>query len=166
MYDGALGITAADPGIGTAILLVGGGLIHVGIPLLGSGAEREALAVERLRTGFRPDTSGWSSYRRSWSHLALGGGMILAAFPFALVGGLYWDEVTFSDYAALALLSGGAVFGGIGMLEQYYSGYRFVKSHRRTHRALAAPVSLSLQPLLRMGRRGGFAGGLALRGDF
>lgn len=167
MHDGAFGITAADPGIGGTILALGGGFIHLGIPLLGFGAEREALATETLRPGFTQDASGWRAYTLSWRLISIGGGLLLIGFPIAIAGALdYEDESSPADLVGGALAISGLAVGGVGVLTQYYAGYLFYESHGETHRALEAPVSLSLQPVLRLGSRGSLAGGLALRAEF
>jgi hypothetical protein len=166
LHDGAFGITAADPGIGGAILAAGGGFITLGIPLVGYGAEREAQAAKALHPGFEPHPSALRAYRQSWQLIGAGGALVLVAMPLGIVGALDYENDNALDYTALTLLIGGATVGGMGVLEQWWSGYCFVRSHRKSHDALHPPVSLSLQPVLRLAARGSDGAGLKLVANF
>lgn len=54
VYDGAFGITAADPGIGGFIAAAGVGLIHIGIPFMGVGADRLEAGTKGAKPGYEP----------------------------------------------------------------------------------------------------------------
>lgn len=166
-YDGAFGITAADPGIGGSILALGGALVHVGIPLMGHGAGHEEEAARARGQGFAAEPSGWGAYRQSWLLIGAGGALILTGFPFAIVAALDVDKQRPAmGYIAGALMYGGAAIGGAGILEQWYSGYRFARSHGKARRSLEGSVSVSLLPLVRPGREGVDGGGFLLMAAF
>lgn len=160
LYDGAFGITAADPGFAIFFAVAGGGLIHAGIPIYGSGAGK----LEKAAGGGAAGTpgsveSGWSHYRRSWQFMAGGSAVLVATFPFAIMAALDWDrENEAVHYTAATLGITGIGLLGIGALEQHYSLYRFVKSAGYARDRLRAKPRVSLQPLFRLDKQGPGAG--------
>lgn len=166
-YDGAFGITAADPGIGGSIIGAGVGLIHLGIPIMGSGTRKEETAAKGLHPDFEAAPSGWPAYRQSWKWIGAGGAIVLSSFPFIIVTALDTDHQRPGiEWVAGGLLYGGLTVAGIGILEQYYSGYRFSRGHAKARHALLESVSVSLQPLLLLGTRGEKTTGIRLNAAF
>lgn len=160
VYDGAFGITAADPGIGGFIGAAGLGLIHAGIPIYGFGASKlEQGAGEGTLGGPEFAESGWSHYRRSWKFMAGGSVVLVAALPLAIAGALDWERNDSPlDYTAGAMGITGIGLLAIGTLEQHYSLYRFAKATGSARDRLQARPQVSLQPLFRMDRQGPGAG--------
>lgn len=166
-YDGAFGITAADPGIGGSILGAAAGLIHLGIPIMGSGTRKEEAAAKGLHPDFEAAPSGWPAYKQSWKWIGAGGALIATSFPFVIVAALDSDNQRSGiGWLAGSLLYGGLTVGGIGILEQYYSGYLFSRGHAQARSSLLESVSVTLQPILRLGARGSETAGLRLNAVF
>ncbi len=167
MHDGAFGITAADPGIGGFILGAGFGLIQLGIPVMGIGADRlDAAASDRV-PGYEPDDPGWRRYRQGWKWIGYGGILLAAAVPFAAIGGLdYLDEMPWVDYTALALGSGGLCLGAVGIVRHGQSLFHFIGRRNRASDALDRGPGVSLQPLIRWDSRGLAAAGMRLSAGF
>jgi hypothetical protein len=162
VYDGAFGITAADPGIGGSILALSAGLIHLGIPIMGTGVSREAMATRGLYPASSEKSKGWDAYDQSWKWIGAGGALILVSVPFVIVAALDMaDQRPGVKWIAGTLLYGGLTAGGVGVLHQYYSGYQFIQSHKRVQRRLLEPVSLSIQPILRLTKQG--SGGIGFK---
>ncbi|MDB5104811.1 MAG: hypothetical protein JWP91_2500 [Fibrobacteres bacterium] len=168
MDDGAFGITAADPGIGVAIGLAGMGLIHIGIPIMGAGVDNMEQNALRLKPGSEPvDTGLWSTYRQSWKWIGWGAAVTAASFPFLVAAALDWDNgMPALHYAAGGMAITGLGMGAIGVLEQEYSGYLFSRRHQQAKPALGRVRSLSLQPVLRVGRQGADGAGLKVVAGF
>lgn len=160
MYDGAFGITAADAGFAIFFAAAGGGLIHAGIPLYGSGIGKlEKAAGGAAAGGPESVEGGWSHYRRSWVFLGGGTAVLAAAVPFMAAAGLDWThENKGLQYTAATLGITGLGLLALGALEQHYSLYRFVKSAGHARERLKAKPQVSLQPLLLLDREGPGAG--------
>lgn len=168
LFDGAFGITAADPGFGGYIGAAGLGLIHIGIPLLGLGADRLESGAKGANPGFQPrDSSSWSLYGRSWALIGAGAAILAVSIPFVAVAALDWsrDDAPV-DYIALGLVYSGLGLGVAGILEQEYCGYRFYRRRRDAKDASGGLTSLSLRPVLRLGRDGDPGAGLNLMAVF
>ena len=168
VYDGAFGITAADPGFAGAFAAAGMGLIHIGIPLMGAGADQEEREIARrdpTRSG--PGNSDWLVYRRSWKHIGWGAGSVGAAVPFAVVAALDWEhERPYLGYTAIGFLAVGGALIATGLGEQYWCGYRFHRRHSNTHATLAGITGLSLRPWVLPARGPRAQAGLALVAGF
>lgn len=159
LYDGAFGITAADAGFSVFFAVAGGGLIHAGIPLYGSGVSKlEKAAGGGPLEGPESAEAGWSHYRRSWKFVAGGTVTLMAAFPFIVVAALDWKDDTNLGLYAGALGYTGLGLIAIGALEQHYSLYRFAVASGRARERLETKTQVSLQPLLLMNRQGPGAG--------
>ena len=160
LYDGAFGITAADPGFAIFFALAGGALIHAGIPLYGFGVDKLEKAWGGSATGEAESAeSGWSHYRRSWAFLGWGSAVLAADFPFAVLAALKADPGNSPlDYSVEALGAAGLGLMAVGILEQHYSQYRFVKAARRARGSLKARSQVSLNPILNMQRQSAGAG--------
>lgn len=160
VYDGAFGITAADPSIGGFIGVAGCGLIHAGIPIYGLGASKlEKAAGKGALEGPELAESGWSHYRRSWKFMAGGSVVLMATLPLAIAGALDWErDDSPLDYAAASMGITGIGLLAIGTLEQHYSLYRFAKATGSVGERLQARHQVSLQPLFRMDKQGLGAG--------
>ena len=160
LYDGAFGITAADPGFAIFFALAGFGLIHAGIPLYGFGAgELEKTAGGEASDGSESVASGWSHYRRSWRFVAGGSAVLAAAFPLAVIGALEGEgknmplqyTVETMGITAIGLLTAAA-------LEQYYSLYRFAKAADHARDRLQPRPQISLHPYFRLDGKSSGAG--------
>lgn len=91
--------------------------------------------------------------------MAGGSGVLVAAFPFAILAALDWErENQAIHYTAATLGITGIGLLGIGVLEQHYSLYRFAKSAGNARDRLKARPQVSLQPLFRMDKQGPGAG--------
>ena len=160
LYDGAFGITAADPGFAAFFALAGGGLIHAGIPVYGSGASKLEKAAGGGAVGV-PDSvaSGWSHYRRSWKFLIAGPAVLVTAAPFAAAAALRMaSEPGPLEYSVWAMGVTGLGLLAYGILEQQYSLYRFAKAAGHARARLPAKPQVSLHPLLLLDRQGPGAG--------
>jgi hypothetical protein len=162
-YDGAFGITAADPGFALFFAFAGLGLIHTGIPLMGFGAERMETAARTTDAGLPGNAqAGWALYRQSWKFLGGGALVLAAAVPFVIVGALEWNRNgSPTDYTGLGLGLAGLGLMSVGAIEQYVSGYRFYESRRQSLAATRPQIGVSLQPLIHLSREG--RSGLGLR---
>jgi hypothetical protein len=160
LYDGAFGITAADPGFAIFFALAGGALIHAGIPIYGFGVDKLEQAWGGSATGEAESAeSGWSHYRRSWAFLGWGSAVLAADFPFAVLAALKADRGNSPlDYSVEALGVTGLGLLAAGVVEQHYSQYRFVKAARRARGSLKARTQVSLNPILHMQRQSAGAG--------
>ena len=160
LYDGAFGITAADPGFAAFFAVAGAGLIHLGIPIYGTGAGK----LEQAAGGAQPGgpgsvASGWSHYRRGWMFMIGGTAVLAAAVPFVAAAGLDWThENKRLQYTAATLAYSGIGLFAIGALEQHFSLYRFAQSAGHARERLRTGPQVSLQPLLLMDRLGPGAG--------
>lgn len=165
-FDGAFGITAADPGIGGGLLVLGLALMELGAPAMGMGADRLEAAAASRGAGFTPgENSGWAQYRQGWKMITIGSVLIVAAFPFAVIGGLDFEKENWVDYTGMALGAGGLGLGVAGILRHGQGLAIFHGRGRRAKKALAAP-SVSLHPTLRLDRAGPPLGGLRLSVGF
>jgi hypothetical protein len=155
LYDGAFGITAADPGFAVYFALAGLGLIHAGIPLYGLGvSDLEKAAGGAAPEGSESAESGWAHYRRSWKFVGGGAAVLAAAFPFAIVAALEGENKNKPlDYTVEAMGITGIGLLAAGALEQYYSLHRFVKASDDARDRLRQLPQVSLYPYLRMDRK-------------
>jgi len=158
-YDGAFGITAADPGFAIFFAVLGLGLIHTGIPFYGQGATNlEKAAGGEASAGSDSAESGWSNYRRSWLFMAAGAVVLAADFPVAFLATFDGHREGALGCTADALGTTGLSLLAIGALEQHYSLYRFVKASHHAREALKAHPQVSLIPYLRLGKQAPGAG--------
>ena len=154
LYDGAFGITAADPGFAIFFAVLGLGLIHTGIPFYGEGATNlENAAGGEASAGSESAEASWSHYRRSWIFLAGGAAVLAADFPVAFLATFDGHKESALGYTADALGVTGLSLLAIGALEQHYSLYRFVKASHHARDALKAHPQVSLLPYFRLGKQ-------------
>jgi hypothetical protein len=158
VYDGAFGITAADPGFAIFFAVLGLGLIHTGIPFYGFGVSELEKAAGGAPEESESAESGWSHYRRSWKFLRAGSIVLAADFPLVVLAGLDWQHENALDYTAGALGITGISLLAIGALEQHYSLYRFVIASGHARDALKTHPQVSLLPYLRLGKQAPGAG--------
>lgn len=150
MYDGAFGITAADPGFGILFAAAGVGLIQLGIPLLGWGADKTKAAehVGNPQTGGH-DERDWEMYAQSWRVMGAGAGLTALSLPFGILAALSLDRPNAAiGNTAIVLMASGLTVAGAGLIEQEYSGYLFMRRHGRAKAALRALSALTVNPLL------------------
>lgn len=167
MHDGAFGITAADPGIGGFILGAGFALMELGIPVMGAGADRLDAAATTRDPGYAAGDSGWWRYGQGWRWIGYGGILLATALPFAVVGGLdYENEMPWVDYTALALGSGGLALGAAGVVRHGHSLIHFGGRANRARRALKPGAEVSWQPVLMWEGRGATTAGVRLSAGF
>lgn len=160
LHDGAFGITAADPGFAIFFAAAGGGLIHAGIPVYGSGAGNlEKAAGGSTPGGLETAEAGWSHYRRSWKFMAGGSAVLVSAFPLAIVAALDFEKRNQPlHYVVGAMGITGLGLIAFGVLEQHYSLYRFSQAAGNARDRLQAVPQVSLQPIFLLDRQGPGAG--------
>jgi hypothetical protein len=167
-YDGAFGITAADPGFAIASAVLAAGLMHVAIPFWGWGAENMEQAV--LIGGLGKDlgaAKAWQQYQSSWRWMGMGGGLIAAAFPFAIIAALDFEkEMTFAHVATYGLAGSGLALIGYGLLNQYAGACQFFHIRNQSKSVLAGPKTVRLVPVGNINLNGKLSAGLQLAATF
>jgi hypothetical protein len=167
-YDGAFGITAADPGFAIVSAFLAASLMHVAIPFWGWGAENMEQAV--VIGGLGKDlgaAKAWQQYQSSWRWMGMGGGLVAAAFPFAIIAALDFEkEMTFAHVAAYSLAGSGLALIGYGLLNQYAGAYQFFRIRNQSKSVLAGPKTVRLVPIGNINLNGELSAGLQVAATF
>jgi hypothetical protein len=171
-YDGAFGITAADPGFAIVPAVLGAGLMHAAIPLWGFGAEKmERAASAHQAQAHHQSPPAWEGYRNGWSWIGRGGVVLVAALPFAALAGLQAlgnkdGEITPVGWTAITLAVSGASLTTFGLSKQYLSAYRFYRIRNHSESAWTGLKSVKLGPRLDRNPHGEWTSGLVLAASF